>query len=137
VLVLVDPPLLFLLLLMDNERLLKVLLLLQRIIILLLLNLCVVCFSLFSFFLKRCDNETKMREERDFQISLIFVVEKERDFLKLLSLVLKFNSLSSGLSSFPSKNSQSVSLVCESLLSVFTHTQVVRTIATRRKQHTE
>ena len=76
-------------------------------------------------------------EERDFQISLIFVVEKERDFLKLLSLVLKFNSLSSGLSSFPSKNSQSVSLVCESLLSVFTHTQVVRTIATRRKQHTE
>ena len=65
------------------------------------------------------------------------MVEKgERDFLKFLSLVLfKFNSLSSGLSSFPSKNSQrSVSLACESLLSVFTHTQVVRTIATRRKQ---
>ena len=38
--------------------------------------------------------------------------------------------------SFP-QNSLSVSLACESLLSVFTRTQVVRTRATRRKQHTE
>ena len=99
--------------------------------------MCCLFLSLFFFSEEVRPRNKDEGGERDFQISLIFVVEKERDFLKLLSLVLKFNSLSSGLSSFPSKNSQSVSLVCESLLSVFTHTQVVRTIATRRKQHTE
>jgi hypothetical protein len=78
---------------------------------------------------------------RDFQISIRFRgLKKRRDFLlKLLSLIAFLNSTlsrQSGLSSFP-QNSLSVSLACESLLSVFTRTQVVRTRATRRKQHTE
>lgn len=65
-----------------------------------------------------------MRKKRDFQISIRFRGRKRRDFLSSLSLLFSNSSLSrqSGLS-FP-QNSLSVSLACESLLSVFTHTQV-------------